>query len=532
MSQGLFTAASGIAANQASLNVIADNIANINTVAFKSSQINFETLFAQQLSAGSAPSNERGGINPMEIGLGCTISEVGRNFSNGSVMTTGRSTDLCIQGDGFFTVQNSVNQTFLTRAGNFSMDASGYLVTPSGYYVIGTDSSAGGGTRVQVPLKLNFVTPNAAGTDVIANIGQESGSAVTNGTFSIRVTNAAGAFEDVTATIDPTDTLAQVAAKMQTAIHNSTIDDGSTTVTVGTNADGDAVLNVDTTADRLSFSGQSTDTSNFLSVMGFASQAVTVGTVDFTVAGDAGTIDIEEGDTLSDIAAKLQVALRDPNDDGTDEHAAITVTVNNGQLNIDTTTGSEDVVLANTGSSNAYDISNLQGAAATGFTVTFDSESAPLKNQSQVTIANPDNSSATASITTYSIGNDGAIDVTYSNGAKLTVTTNDATKELKYTSANGRVITGVNNIENLSSVVPAQLQLQLATVINPKGLNVVGGNLFSLNSAAGEATYATPGTGGLGIVKSGSLEASNVDLPSEFSNMILAQRAIEASSRT
>jgi len=76
-----------------------------------------------------------------------------------------------------------------------------------------------------------------------------------------------------------------------------------------------------------------------------------------------------------------------------------------------------------------------------------------------------------------------------------------------------------------------QLLLQLAQVVNPKGLESVGGNLFSLNSTAGTPSFAIGKAGGLGSIDSGSLETSNVDLPSEFAAMILAQKAVEANSR-
>jgi len=437
MSQGLFTAASGITTNQARIDVISDNIANINTIGFKSSQINFETVFSKQLSAGSAPTDELGGINPMEIGLGVKVGEIGRNFSNGSIQSTGRTTDLNIQGAGFFTMMNYDGEIFLSRAGNFSTDSNGYLVNPAGLKVIGTETSSNTSSSdvaVQIPTKLNFITPDAVGTDTITDIGQETGSTITTGTFTMTLDGGVVAPDDITVTIAAGENLATIAANMQTALQASAEDaDNDITVSIVANQ-----IQIDSTDDgeTITFAGLSSDTSNFLSIMGFT------------------------------------------------------------------------------------------GGGAAVY------ETAELKDRSEITIATADDSDDTSSITTFSIGNDGSIEATYSNGSKLTVANNAAgNKELKYVSASGREVEN-SDINNTSSIVPAQLQIQLASVVNPKGLNAVGGNLFALNSIAGEPSFAMGRTGGMGVINSGSLEASNVDLSAEFSNMILAQRGIEASSRT
>src|SRR5262245_22110226 len=129
MSQGLFTAVSGIRANQTKLNVIANNLANVNTVAFKSSNVNFKNVFAQTISAGTRPGSNIGGTNPKQVGNGVTVAEIPANFSQGGSLFTGRAGDLLISGEGFFTIERidpnlgANNQGFfLTRAGNFSLD--------------------------------------------------------------------------------------------------------------------------------------------------------------------------------------------------------------------------------------------------------------------------------------------------------------------------------------------------------------------------------------------------------------------------
>ncbi len=129
MSVGSFSASlSGLNANQQQLGVIGNNLANINTVGFKASTVNFADLVSQSLGGPSA--------NPMQVGLGVTVGQISPNFSQGGVEGTGVATNAAIQGTGFFVVGDAAQRGY-TRAGNFSFDASGSLVTPDGLPVQG-----------------------------------------------------------------------------------------------------------------------------------------------------------------------------------------------------------------------------------------------------------------------------------------------------------------------------------------------------------------------------------------------------------
>jgi flagellar hook protein FlgE len=146
MSRSLFSAVSGLRTHQEWLDVIGNNIANANTPGFKASSAVFQDILSQTLSAGSAPATNLGGINPMQIGLGVTLGSVTPSFLQGSIQTTNRSTDMAIQGDGFFIVANG-NSRLYTRAGAFTLDANGDLVEGStGYKVQG----ASGNIRVNL----------------------------------------------------------------------------------------------------------------------------------------------------------------------------------------------------------------------------------------------------------------------------------------------------------------------------------------------------------------------------------------------
>jgi flagellar hook protein FlgE len=130
MSRALFTAVSGLRNHQVWLDVIGNNIANANTVGYKASTVVFDDILGQTISSGVAPTTTKGGVNPVQVGLGMTIGSISQNFLQGSIQTTNRNTDMAIQGDGFFVLANGSDRTY-SRAGSFTLDASGKLVDTS-----------------------------------------------------------------------------------------------------------------------------------------------------------------------------------------------------------------------------------------------------------------------------------------------------------------------------------------------------------------------------------------------------------------
>jgi flagellar hook protein FlgE len=136
----LFSGVSGLRAHQQKMDVIGNNIANVNTVGFKSSRVTFSDIFNQTLSGATAPDSTtgRGGINPMQVGLGVGVSSIDTITTRGSTETTGSQTDLAIDGNGLFIVRQGNSGSYLfTRAGNFTLDKSGNLVTSDGLNVYG-----------------------------------------------------------------------------------------------------------------------------------------------------------------------------------------------------------------------------------------------------------------------------------------------------------------------------------------------------------------------------------------------------------
>ena len=160
MLRSLFAGISGLRVNQTMLDVTGNNIANANTTGFKSSTTVFQDTLSQMLTAGSASSPTRGGTNPIQVGLGVQVAATNTNFTQGSNQTTGRDTDLMIQGDGMFVIERGNERTY-TRAGAFNFDESRTLVSPGGGRVMGFTFGAGG-VRSTTVSAITLPTANTA----------------------------------------------------------------------------------------------------------------------------------------------------------------------------------------------------------------------------------------------------------------------------------------------------------------------------------------------------------------------------------
>ena len=143
MLRSLFAGISGLRANQIALDVAGNNIANANTIGFKSSSTIFEDTLSQMLTGATAANATRGGRNPIQVGLGVQLATIALNVGQGSSEATGRATDVMISGDGMFVTKAGGEQLY-TRAGSFTFDDTGTLVTPTGARVQGYMLDANG----------------------------------------------------------------------------------------------------------------------------------------------------------------------------------------------------------------------------------------------------------------------------------------------------------------------------------------------------------------------------------------------------
>jgi flagellar hook protein FlgE len=209
MLRSLFSGVSGLRAHQTMLDVVGNNIANVNTTGFKASSVEFEDTLSQALKAAGAPQNGQGGTNPAQVGLGVQVAAINTTFTQGPAETTGVDTDLMIQGDGFFIVNDGGQQVY-TRDGSFKFDANGNLTTANGGLVQGwtaqdgvvnTSSSIGG---IKLPLGTSMPpTPSTTAT-LAGNLPADgTGSPISN---DLKVYDAKGQLVDVALTYKWDDT--------------------------------------------------------------------------------------------------------------------------------------------------------------------------------------------------------------------------------------------------------------------------------------------------------------------------------------
>jgi len=161
MMRSMYSAITGLRSHQALLDVTANNIANVNTVGYKAERATFKDALLQTLQNGGAPvaTTGPGGTNAKQIGLGVQLASTDNLMSQGAVMNTGQTYDLAIQGDGWFQVSANPGTapTYYTRAGNFTRDANGDLVTVDGYYLMA------GTAKINIPADSQSVSISETG---------------------------------------------------------------------------------------------------------------------------------------------------------------------------------------------------------------------------------------------------------------------------------------------------------------------------------------------------------------------------------
>jgi len=137
LASALSTALTGLSAAETTIDVVGNNLANANTVGFKASEANFATQFLQTMSLGSAPSDNSGGTNPRQTGLGTMVAEITPDFKQGTIQISSSPTDLAIQGEGFYMLQGASNDLLYSRNGIFKLNAENQMIAITGQRLLG-----------------------------------------------------------------------------------------------------------------------------------------------------------------------------------------------------------------------------------------------------------------------------------------------------------------------------------------------------------------------------------------------------------
>ncbi|MEA3228897.1 MAG: flagellar hook protein FlgE [Campylobacterota bacterium] len=187
MVKSLYSGISGLSSHQVAMDVESNNIANVNTTGYKYSRANFSDLLAQTKSIATAPEGGLGGKNAVQVGLGTSVSSTTRIFSQGSIQSTDKNTDLAIQGDGFFILSSDAGVTQkYSRAGDFQFDADGNFVDANGFIVQGwtRDLESGdidaNGPISDISIAPGLTTPANPTDEIILKANLNSGPLVTS----------------------------------------------------------------------------------------------------------------------------------------------------------------------------------------------------------------------------------------------------------------------------------------------------------------------------------------------------------------
>lgn len=403
----------GLDADSTALNTIANDLSNMNTTAFKAQSVNFSDLFYQQI--GSA-----GAGDPIQVGSGAQVASTETNYSTGTPTSTGVNTDVALDGSGFFVVGNGEGGYEYSRAGDFSLNSSGSLVTSNGLKVMGYPAADG------------VVNTNAPLTAITLPIGQVQAPQATS-TMSM------------TGNLDSATT-AGTEFPAQVTVYDSLGEPHVVTVNYTPDAAGGNTWDYSISLPASDYSG--------------AAPAAITGTMQFDGKGNLTTVTPTGGAAGTVGTAAGDVSSISLNFNGLADGA-------NGlsiQWNLLGTSGTPTITQVATGS-------DMGSTAQNGYTG--------------------------GNYQSFTIGSDGTVTASYSNG----------------------------QTQNVG-------QLALANVTNLQGLDLLGNGDYATTQASGTASVGVSGTGGLATMEDGALEASNVNISSEFSELIVAQRAFEANAKS
>lgn len=553
MSTAMYSGVAGLKSQQTKLDVIGNNIANISTAGYKSQRVTFSDILSQTLAAASGPNASRGGINPMQVGLGVGVGSIDTDMTTGSTQSTGNSMDVSIGGDGFFIVQGGTDSEYeFTRAGNFGVDKQGNL-TVNGLKVCGWQgytTDANGNTVYDTQKTVEPI-----------NIFSDS----VNGSKKV-IAPKATTTESLSGNLDPTKT-----AK-GTALNNignipATADSVTTMTVYDTQGNSyDVQVKLSKCYTDASTSGDATGDVD-LSTLTYP-YTVTAGTADkLSLAVDgaaAAEITIPAGTYASSSALLTAINTGINNNASLNGRVTASLDSNNHIVFMSTSTGNASGVTVTDGTTTTGALADFVGTATTTSGTTHSGNTSwyweAASSTADMTIGAPSsgylefdsngklittdqtNYNTTPSITLKAASTVGS----GSFSVKLDMTgisTYKSTSENKVSAAGDGYAAGDLNDVSIGSdgiitgsYTNGQKQplgmIALASFANSAGLQKVGNNLYITTTNSGNFTGGVEaGSNGTGSLSAGTLEGSNVDLAQQFSDMMITERSYQANSK-
>ncbi|KXZ39772.1 flagellar hook protein FlgE [Alkalithermobacter thermoalcaliphilus JW-YL-7 = DSM 7308] len=479
MMRSMYSAISSLRAHQLKMDVIGNNIANVNTVAYKGSRVTFKETFNQTIKGAGAAQDGRGGTNPMQVGLGTDVAAVDIIHTRGASERTDSPTDLMINGEGFFIVSDDPNylNRYYTRAGNFSIDVNGNLVTQDGYKVLGYMADESGYLKSNIealridksivyPPQATKPTPNNPEEDVVIFSGNLNSLAQPTGDV-VNIGNSGSVYRK-----------------------DLTISKGK-------------VLYIPEDEYKQSIGRETT----------------------MEVFDDFGNVH-----RIKLVFIKKEVSTDPPETTWNVEAFYLHPDGNMYRNKVQSITlGTDGNPVENEGANGfMYGTKDASGALqAGGFEIKFD-EKGLVKGDGKMTFKIGKELTAGADELVF--------DINLSNLTQFASTSTAAATYIKgykqgsltdfAIAPNGEII---GNFDNGQRRVLGRVAL--ANFTNPAGLQKMQSNMFISTRNSGLAVIGFPSTNGFADLNPGTLEMSNVDLGREFTNMITTQRGFQANSR-
>jgi flagellar hook protein FlgE len=490
---------SGLNADSTALNTIANNLSNMNTTGFKAQTTNFSDLFYQEVGT-------TGSGDEIQAGTGVQVASNSTDFTGGSISSTGVSTNAAIDGSGFFVLDDNGSQLY-TRNGSFQLSSDGTLESTEGQAVMGYSATNGvintSSALSDIVIPTGKVMEPSATTTFSMTQNLDSDSNVgTTASGPVTVYDSLG--NSYVATVNYTktgnNTWSYSISMPDTLAANSTTTGGVSTISYDFGSSGSTLATVDKT-----------------SSLTITAPATAGGTATTSLPTFTGS-----PETVADYVTDLTTAL-----------TAAGITVGSGGVTVSSTAAGVLTISGANVSTSGSVIQDPVSSNTTG-TLTFNSSGNlvnPTGDVSGITFAGLSDGAATMNLTWDVIGSTGTSNISQT----ATTSSTSSPTQNGYTSGEYESFTigsdGVVTATYADGQTQDVGQLAIATVANEQGLVDVGSTEYETTSASGEASVGVAGTGGRGTLEGSSLEASNVNISAEFSDLIVAQRAFEANSK-
>lgn len=548
MLKSLFSAVSGMKAHQTKMDVIGNNIANVNTYGFKASRTSFQDVFYQTMNNATGGSAVSGGTNASQVGSGAQIGSVDLDMSRSTLQMTDRGLDLAITGEGFFQVQDTDGNIYYTRAGALNIDNAGNLTDANGNIVLGVAGNPLGKGAASQKIQL-YVPP-------VQPTRGESVEEIHDVTFSITsektTTDANVAFHFL---LDP-----DLPDGADVVVHESDLTSSTITVRVNETA---VFSSLEDFTDKMNRAIAQANNGDTHPAGNFTIQAVP-GDFLFPAGGLTGAEVVGQNFAVKEGNVTFPAALRSSGIFGGMVPKSVSTNPMfdyNGNLTFDAKYVAED---ADAGTLAEWQITATTDDGRT-FTGAINSKSTAAKSvllwevdadgnkvsDMNIEMAhrgfNAITSAWKAANKDLELADGAAFNMVTGITAEASTVSRDIglgsrtfklTKGTEGGAQTTKDCTSVSVLANgvIEAIHPNLGRLQLGRIDlvnfeNPAGLTEVGNSYFAQSDNSGAPQASQPGVGGAGALQAAALEMSNVDISSEFSDMIITQRGFQANSR-